>query len=183
MHITPRAKISHTFNRQKPSKKMAILQSCDYIAILNNKRKRIKGARKMKDSKDFTVNAQEEDNKQKFLQDDFFFPITSKEERVEIENKANTGDAEAQFDLGDYYFIGDSNAFNKRDVKKAVHWYIKAAEQGHLRAQCRLGKNYLEGRIPHDLMSEEQAVNWLTNAAEKGHAESQNVLGYLYYFT
>ena len=42
--------------------------------------------------------------------------------------RAQAGDAQAQFDLGVMYFYGEGV---RQDREKAVYWYCKAAEQGY----------------------------------------------------
>lgn len=46
--------------------------------------------------------------------------------------KAETGDAQAQFDVGLYFMLKKGNV--------AKVWFEKAAAQGHIEAQCELGK-------------------------------------------
>lgn len=57
--------------------------------------------------------------------------------------KAEQGDAEAQFALGEYYYRGDKD--REQDYEQAVYWYRKAAEQGHASAQYNLGCCYYWG--------------------------------------
>ena len=52
------------------------------------------------------------------------------------------GNAEAQFNLGLIYYLGDGIP---RDYKEAVKWYTKAAEQGNADAQYNLGVMYYIG--------------------------------------
>ncbi|MBA4143875.1 MAG: sel1 repeat family protein [Nitrosospira sp.] len=52
-----------------------------------------------------------------------------------------------------------------KDVAKAVHWYQKAAEQGHARAQIILAVMYTKGeRVPKDAV---KAMEWYQKAAEQ----------------
>ena len=56
--------------------------------------------------------------------------------------------------------------------------YRQAAEQGHARAQYKLGLSYDEGRgVPQD---DAQAAHWFRQAAEQGDAEAQYKLGVMY---
>lgn len=67
----------------------------------------------------------------------------------------------------------------KANLKKAIEWYAKAAEQGHPAAQGRMGKAYEEGTgVKRDT---EEALKWFRKAAEQGHADSQNHLGFLHF--
>ena len=65
-----------------------------------------------------------------------------------------------------------------QDYAQSVHWWRKAAEQGHVDAQSNLGWAYLNGRgVPQD---DAQAVHWYRKAAEQGHANAQFALGKAY---
>jgi len=88
--------------------------------------------------------------------------------------KANQDDADAQFNLALLFKLG---AGIPKDLKQAVYWYTKAAEQGHVNAQYNLGSLYLDGdgqEVPKDF---KQAFYWLTKAAEQGCANAQYSLG------
>ena len=63
----------------------------------------------------------------------------SDEERIiqELQQKAEAGDAEAQYKLGNRYYYG---TFVEKDYGKAVYWYTKAAEQGDVAAQISLAE-------------------------------------------
>ena len=55
----------------------------------------------------------------------------------------------------------------------------KAAQQGHAKAQFRLGLMYRNGRgVPEDYS---RAAQWFGKAAEKGHARAQLLLGMMYH--
>ena len=71
--------------------------------------------------------------------------------------KAEQGDADAQFALGEYYYRGAEDGV--QDYEQAVYWYRKAAEQGYADAQYKLGYCYDEegDALPEDY---EQAVYW-----------------------
>lgn len=55
---------------------------------------------------------------------------------------ANAGDAEAQFELGEYYYTGEHAP---RDFQAALRWYEKASLQGQAQAQWRLGTMFYRG--------------------------------------
>ena len=59
-----------------------------------------------------------------------------KEKFEEIKAKAGKGDAAAQNNLGVRYYSGEGV---EKDLKKAVKWFQKAAEQGKEKAQNNLG--------------------------------------------
>jgi len=81
-------------------------------------------------------------------------------------------DAEEQINLGVNYLKGDGVP---KDMKKAVSWFTKAAEQGNAGAQYNLGLCYANGGdgVPKDI---EKAIYWYTKAAEQGFAEAQYML-------
>ena len=56
---------------------------------------------------------------------------------------ADQGDADAQYNLGLMYDIGEGVA---EDDAEAVRWYRLAADQGHANAQYNLGLMYANGR-------------------------------------
>src|SRR2546430_15513488 len=57
-------------------------------------------------------------------------------------DKANQGDAEAQFTLGLKYGTAEGGS---QDLGQAAQWYRKAAEQNHSLAQFNLGLMYAKG--------------------------------------
>ena len=66
-----------------------------------------------------------------------------------------------------------------KDLEKALHWYTKAAEQGDVGVQSKLGVLYSTGEeVPKDL---KKAVHWFTKAAEQSDAGAQHMLGVIYY--
>jgi len=71
---------------------------------------------------------------------------------------AESGDAQAQFNLGKMYFEGEIRKYIWRNYEKAVYWYRKAAEQGHVEAQFNLGDMYVNGKgVSQD---NEKAFKW-----------------------
>jgi hypothetical protein len=73
-------------------------------------------------------------------------PFLAREVRAEsyseLAERAQAGDAAAQFRLGQWYFWAIPSA---RDLGKALHWYCRAAMQGHRDAQIQLGVLYWQG--------------------------------------
>ncbi len=56
----------------------------------------------------------------------------------------------------------------------AAHWFAKAAEQGHKRAQNHLGLLYARGEgVEKDLA---QAAHWYAKAAEQGFDKAKQAL-------
>ncbi len=85
--------------------------------------------------------------------------------------KAEGGDAEAQFSLG-LRLAHDGDAQN---YVQAAHWYLKAAEQNHARAQFNLGVMYATGQgVPHD---DARSLMWIGKAACLGEPGAQYMLG------
>jgi S1-C subfamily serine protease len=103
-------------------------------------------------------------------------PAETKQKLVEeIKAKAETGDVEAEFQLGVCYELG--KGVNKDDGE-AVKWFRKAAEQNHVPAQYFLGLCYYEGEgVVKDRV---EAVKWYRKAAEQNYADAQNKLGLSY---
>ena len=65
-----------------------------------------------------------------------------------------------------------------QDYQKAIKWYLKAANQGSVSAQYKLGIMYNDGEgVKQDY---QQAVKWYRKAADQGDAEAQNSLGIMY---
>lgn len=66
----------------------------------------------------------------------------------------------------------------QRDPSQARFWYARAAEQGHVGAQDRLGNMYFHGQgVEQDYI---QAAFWFRKAAEQGDADAQYSLGRMY---
>ena len=82
------------------------------------------------------------------------------------------------------FFVGVKERYeNGRGVNtdyiEAVKWYKKAAEQGIVAGQCRLGDAYYYGQM--DLTeNKSEAVKWYRKAAEQGDARGEYELGYCY---
>ena len=83
---------------------------------------------------------------------------------------------EEAYNIGWDYYNGTNGKQN--DYFEAVKWFRKAAEQGHVGAQCHLGYCYDKGQgVPQDYS---EAVKWYRKAAEQGYMDAQNNLGYCY---
>ena len=81
----------------------------------------------------------------------------------EVKRLAESGDVEAQNNLGFAYSNGIGTPKNKAE---AVKWYRKAAEQGASVAQFNLALMYVAGTgIPKN---DAEAVKWFRKAAEQG---------------
>lgn len=93
----------------------------------------------------------------------------------ETSKAAEQGNADAQYELGRMYFLGQNVAKNATEAEK---WYQKAAKQGNARAQNELGNLYYMGVIVPQNHSE--AMKWYQKAAEQGIANAQYKLGFMY---
>jgi TPR repeat protein len=96
--------------------------------------------------------------------------------------KANAGDAAAEIKVAEAYAAGQGGSRETRqiqaDYKAAADWYRKAAEQGNIAAEIRLGDLYRDGRgVARDMA---QATAWYRKAADAGDAGAQGTLGLLY---
>ena len=87
--------------------------------------------------------------------------------------KAQSGDAESQKNLGDCYFNGDGV---EQSFEEAVKWYEKAAEQGLAEAQINLAEAYFFGGCGLE-ENKEKACECIMKAAEQGDAEAQYIIG------
>ncbi|KAF9432146.1 hypothetical protein BGZ76_011203 [Entomortierella beljakovae] len=88
--------------------------------------------------------------------------------------KAIGGDAESQVDIGVIY------ASIHKNYDKAMKWYLKAAEQGHVVAQYSIGHIYLKGD-GFFLQDYKKANEWFVISAEKNNVLAQTAIGYLYH--
>lgn len=73
-----------------------------------------------------------------------------------------------------------SGQYVEKDELKAIEYYKRAAQLGHIQSQFILGCILIEGedRIPPN---PEQSIYWLTQAANAGLNDAQLALGVLYY--
>jgi uncharacterized protein len=91
---------------------------------------------------------------------------------LDLQAKADLGDADAQFHLGVHYSSAVGDAV---DFSQAVRWYQKAADQNHAPAQYNLGMLLARGQgMPPDAAA---AAGWIRKAAEGGDARGQYDLG------
>ena len=82
---------------------------------------------------------------------------------AELRQRAEQGDVNAQYNLGDMY---ENRRGVPQDYREAVRWYRAAADQGHSEAQNYLGFMYQEGRgVAQDHV---QAYLWFDLAASTG---------------
>jgi len=90
---------------------------------------------------------------------------------------AESGDAKAQFEIGQMYETGDGT---KKDMRQAVTWYMRAADQGYADAQFKVGKMFADGTgLRQDFAA---AAKWYRVAATfNNHTDAQFRLGELYF--
>ncbi|MCG7535494.1 tetratricopeptide repeat protein [Pseudoalteromonas sp. OOF1S-7] len=92
-----------------------------------------------------------------------------------LTEKAQSGDAEAQYELGDAYYFGDDT---EQNYEQAAYWFKQAAKQDHAEAQFSLGFMYQDGQGLEQ--SDEKAIDWYNQAAERGNANAQCNLGFIF---
>ena len=88
---------------------------------------------------------------------------------------ANSGNTEAQYDVGEMYERG--RGVNK-DMAQAFKWYLKSAEQGNTKGAFRAGLAYLKGEGVEKNLDE--ALKWLEKSAEKSYERANYYLGVMY---
>ncbi|MCX7192420.1 MAG: trypsin-like peptidase domain-containing protein [Proteobacteria bacterium] len=114
---------------------------------------------------------------------------TLEEKFVETKKKAEAGNAEAQYSLGEMYFqdkapsgpwekYQEKTILTKENMAHALEWFQKAANQGNVDAQFNLAVMYIQGN--GCVSDSAKAVEWLEKSAVKGHAEAQLRLGMMY---
>lgn len=92
-----------------------------------------------------------------------------------IEQAAEQGDAEAQFQLGALYANGKGV---EQDTTRAAHWLQRSAEQGFVQAQTLLGWCHTAGNgVEHDMGT---AIEWYLKAAEQGDTDAMCSLADIY---
>jgi uncharacterized protein len=88
-----------------------------------------------------------------------------------LQERADTGDADAQCGLGKQY---ESGLGTPLDNKQAALWLHKSAEQGNIIAQVELG-------VVFDKMQDyAQALIWYRKAAEQGNTRAEYNIGLAY---
>jgi hypothetical protein len=96
-------------------------------------------------------------------------------EAMALAQRAEDGDAKAQFQLGVAYFKGETV---ERDPPQALQWIEKSAAQGFADAQYMLGAMHHAGRGA--LQSFPLAYKWFELAAQQNHSDAQYSLGVMY---
>ena len=90
----------------------------------------------------------------------------------DLRNRANSGDALAQTELGDYLLRGTLIPF---DSEEAMRLFAQAANQGNADAQWQLGRGYKYGEgLPEN---QDEAYKWFKKSAEQDYPPALNTLG------
>ena len=88
----------------------------------------------------------------------------------ELLRRAQDGDVDAQYSVGDAYYYGEGV---EQDYAEAVKWYRLAAEQGNANAQYSLGYAYYNSEgVEQDFA---ETVKWWQMAAEQGHKVAERL--------
>lgn len=91
-----------------------------------------------------------------------------------LTSRAESGDADAQFSLGNRYLDGEGVG---QDNFAALRWFTLAAESGNVNAQYNIAVMYLNGIGM--VKDPAEAVTWFVRAAENGDPPSQYTLAVL----
>jgi TPR repeat protein len=91
-------------------------------------------------------------------------------------HKANEGDVDIQFKLGNLYRSEKSKVYSPR---KAKEWYEKAAINGHVLAQVEVGKMCAKGIGA--TLDTIKAIDYFKEAIKKGNSEAVYLLGCIYF--
>ncbi|MFT7054027.1 MAG: TPR repeat protein [Psychromonas sp.] len=89
--------------------------------------------------------------------------------------KAEQGEIDSQYQLGEMYYSGAGVA---QDYKAAAKWYQKAAQQGDSKAQFKLAEMYYNGTGV--AQHYKAAAKWYLKAAQQGDPRAQFKLGLIY---
>jgi TPR repeat protein/uncharacterized membrane protein YhaH (DUF805 family) len=89
---------------------------------------------------------------------------------------AEQGNADAQYDIGQFYYFGEGVT---KDYSEAIKWYRLAAAQGHTGAETNLGVMYEKGLVVTQNYAE--SLKWYRLAAAQGGPYAQNNLAAMYY--
>ncbi|KAG0283240.1 hypothetical protein BGZ97_008620, partial [Linnemannia gamsii] len=101
--------------------------------------------------------------------------LGSKQDLITMMVTARSGCRYAQAGLGAMYLDGLTVS---QDYEQAMHWFLKAAEQGNGDAQTFIGFMHENGKgVPQDLY---KAALWYAKASEQGYAYGHYSLGVMY---
>lgn len=101
--------------------------------------------------------------------------LPSNEEFYSLREPAASGNAQAQFKLGNHYFDGLGVA---QDYGQALIWYRKSAAQNYAPALNQLGSMHQhKWGLPRDY---KRAMNYYRLAAKQGYSVAEYNLGVMY---
>lgn len=92
---------------------------------------------------------------------------------------AQSGNVDAMFELGNYYFQGQYIGYNP---EQACLWWTEAANRGHITAQYNLGLLY-HGNISSMYYDANLAGYWFNVAASNGNQEAYQILNQYYKYS
>lgn len=101
----------------------------------------------------------------------------SAESLESVQTRAETGDKDAQFELGAAYFDGVSGV--AKDLALAKQWFEKSAAQGDERAEFNLGVMHYAGTGV--AQNYDTARSWFEKAAKQKNPRALFNLGVMYY--
>lgn len=102
--------------------------------------------------------------------------LTPEQEFQGLLKRAESGDAEAQFEVGRKIFHGRGVAKNEVEAKE---WWEKAAGQGYVAAERNLGKVYYNGDA-NVKVDYKEAAKWFQKAAAKNDPNAMFAIGWMY---
>lgn len=101
--------------------------------------------------------------------------LTSDEKFSQLLKKAESGDSNAQTEIGWNYYYGNNV---DRDVSKALNWFKRASDSGHAESTFMTGKILFRGESGSKDIS--TGLNLITKAANSGFPNAIYRLGVIY---
>jgi TPR repeat protein len=95
-------------------------------------------------------------------------------ETIDLQLRAYTGDAKAQYALANVFQKG---IHVQKNTGHAFYWYQRAAQQGNLLAQYNLFFSYLTGDGTE--VDAQQANKWFAKASLKSASSSESIVAQL----
>jgi len=95
-------------------------------------------------------------------------------EAIDLQQKAYTGDAEAQYALANIFQKG---IHVQKNTNHAFYWYQRAAQQGNLLAQYNVWFAYLTGEGTQ--VDAQQAEKWFARASSKNTSSAKSIVAQL----
>lgn len=102
--------------------------------------------------------------------------FSSKSVPADFQGKAESGDAEAECNLGKCHYLGQGTPQN---YYAALNWFRKSVEKDWAEAQYYIGRCYYYGQ-GFPMPDYKQAVIWLEKAAKQNYGDAQYQLGLCY---